>query len=225
MAQVKQLRQGSTPKPKRYRDHLYGKKGLILLSAFQCIVQKGIASTSTHAIANHAHLNQGIIHYYFKSKDDLFKKVIEILLENAISNVEALKHSGLSPTEKLEAFLDFGHSLIVPRRDEWIAINTFWGHAMTVGGEMLDLFQSQFRRLQAALIDILKEGERVGVFHLNRGNTYKDVAVFMIGAVQGLATQYAIDPKRVNPRRPVDLLKRLVITMLDRKKNGLSFNT
>ncbi|MBW1801901.1 MAG: TetR/AcrR family transcriptional regulator [Deltaproteobacteria bacterium] len=201
-------------KPKRFQDHLQGKEGEILLSAFQCIVEKGIASASTRAIAKNANLNQGIIHYYFKSKDDLFKKVIEILFNNAINNVEALNHSGLTPPEKIEAFLDFGHSLIVPRRDEWIAINTFWGHAMTVGGEMLNLIQNQFRRLQSALIKILKEGEGIGDFSPRARDEYKDIAIFMIGAVQGLATQYAIDPGQFDPRGPINLLKGLVIDML-----------
>jgi AcrR family transcriptional regulator len=201
-------------KPNRYQDHLHGKEGQILLSAFQCIVDKGIAATSTRAIASNADLNQGIIHYYFKSKDELLEKVIELLFKNAISNVEALGKSDLSPVEKIEVFLNFGHSLIVPRRDEWVAIIAFWGHAMTVGGKMLKHIQNQFQKLQFTLIKILEEGEGTGDFSPRSDNENKDIAIFIIGAVQGLATQYAIEPKQFDPRRPINLLKKIVIKML-----------
>ena len=101
-------------KPRRYHNHLDGKEGQLLLAAFQCIVEKGIAATSTHAIARKAGLNQGVIHYYFKSKDELFKRVNEILFHNAAANVETLCMSDLLPVEKLDAFLALEHYLILP---------------------------------------------------------------------------------------------------------------
>ena len=105
-------------KPGRFHDHLHGKEGEILLAPLQCIVEKGITATSTYAIATKSGLNQGNIHYYFKSKEDLFQRILEILFHNAISNIKTIFESDLSPKHKLESFLDFGHSLIVPRKKE-----------------------------------------------------------------------------------------------------------
>ena len=74
----------------RFHDHLKGKEGHIILAAFECIVEKGIAATSTYAIAKRAGMNQGNIHYYFKSKEDLLQRVLEIFFQNAISNIETI---------------------------------------------------------------------------------------------------------------------------------------
>jgi AcrR family transcriptional regulator len=66
-------------------------------------------------------MNQGIIHYYFESKEALFDKLVETLFNNAASNIELLAASDLAPMDKLMTFCDFGQSLPGPRRDEWIA--------------------------------------------------------------------------------------------------------
>jgi AcrR family transcriptional regulator len=101
-------------KPNQFSDHLRGKKGEILLAAFQCIAEKGIAGTSTHAIASKAGLNQGSIHYYFESKAQLFKEVLEILFHNSTSNIEAVAASDLSPAKNWTTFWDLGIHLSGP---------------------------------------------------------------------------------------------------------------
>jgi len=80
----------------RFQDHLTGKEGQILLAAFQCVAEAGIAATSTRAIATRAGLNQGIIHYYFRSKDELLTRLLEIIFHNSTSNIEAMSASQIS---------------------------------------------------------------------------------------------------------------------------------
>lgn len=196
------------PKPGRFHDHLKGKEGKIILAAFQCIVEKGIAATSTYSIATKAGLNQGSIHYYFKSKEDLLQRVLEIFFKNAISNIESILNSDLTPRKKLEAMMDFGHSLIVPRRDEWIVFNAFWAHAMSVGGTIRQMILEYSERFSEVLLQIILEGEKSGDF---KQGVSRDIVFLYISAIQGLASHYSMDPDMFDPQGPVDLLKKIIL--------------
>lgn len=196
------------PKPRRFHDHLKGKEGKIILATFQCIVEKGIAATSTYSIATKAGLNQGNIHYYFKSKEDLLQRVLEVFFENAISNIESILNSDLTPREKLEAVMDFGHSLIVPRRDEWIVFNAFWAHAMSVGGTIRQMILEHSEHFSEVLLQIILEGEKSGDF---KQGVSGDIVFLYISAIQGLASHYSMDPDMFDPQGPIDLLEEIIL--------------
>ena len=121
----------------RFQDCLRGKEGQILLGAFKSIVEIGVSATTIRTIAAKANMNSGIIHYYFKSKDHLLARLIEILYESSIANLEALLASNLSPMEKLDALFDLGLSLSRSRMDDWVVMASFWAHSMTKKSLML----------------------------------------------------------------------------------------
>jgi AcrR family transcriptional regulator len=95
---IRSPNQASSYVPRRFTDHLEGKEGQILHAAFQCVVEKGIAGTSTHATPARAGLNQGIIHYYFMSKEGLLKRLVETLFQTFITNIETIAGSPLFPS-------------------------------------------------------------------------------------------------------------------------------
>ena len=210
---TKSIDQRPPLKIKRFEDHLHGKEGQILLATLQCISDIGIAATSTRAIAERAGLNQGIIHYYFRSKDEVLKRVLEILFHNSTSNIESVASSSLPPLEKLDGILQAGLSLIGRRREEFIVFVAFWGHAMSVGGDLLRLYQNLFRRFREAFVKIIKEGEGRSVF---KPGISKDMALLIVGAVEGIGLQCVMDPKQVNPEGVTRLLRSLIQFALKR---------
>jgi AcrR family transcriptional regulator len=188
----------------RFNDHLEGKEGQILLAAFQCIAEVGIAATSTRAIAARAGLNQGIIHYYFKSKEELMMRVLGTIFHNSSLNIEAVGNSNLGPIKKLNLILEAGLSLIGPRKDEFIVFVALWAHAMATGGEMLSLYRTLFRRFRATVKKIIEEGEESGIF---KKGISDETALLIVGAVEGLGLQYVIDPKEIKPDKSIRLLR------------------
>jgi AcrR family transcriptional regulator len=203
---------------RRFQDHLVGKEGKILLATFQCVAEVGIAATSTRAIAARAKLNQGIIHYYFRSKDELLARVLEIIFQNSTSNIEAIGASQLSPLEKLRLILEAGVSLIGPRRDEFVVFVAFWAHSIAVGGKMLELYRELFRRFRATVKNTVEEGENSGVF---RAGFSEQTALLIVGAIEGLGIQYVIDPKQFKPDEAVSLLSTLLLNILTERHPGL----
>jgi TetR/AcrR family transcriptional repressor of bet genes len=186
-----------------FRDHLSGKDGEILLGAFKSIVESGIAATTIRTIAKKAGLNPGIVHYYFKNKDDLLSRVLEILLNNAIANIEALLAADLSPLEKLDAFFDLGLSLFRDRIDEWRALTAFTAHSISENSITRPIHQKLNRRLRDTIIKILEEtiGDSI--------SGAKDIALLSMGAIEGMVFQYVLDPRQLNPETSINLLKEL----------------
>jgi AcrR family transcriptional regulator len=198
---------------KRFRDRLQGKEGQILLGAFKSIVEVGVSGTTIRAIGAKADLNPGIFHYYFKSKDHLLTRLLEVLYENSIANVEALLATTLSPMEKMDALFNLGLSLSGNRMDEWTVITSFWAHSMSTNNSIRSYHRKLNRRFRASMTKIVQE-----VTSDFRFGTSKDFALFIVGVMEGLALQYVLDPKGFSSEKFVNLLREVIRVALGKRK-------
>lgn len=189
----------------RFQDHLEGKEGQILLGAFESIIEKGISKTTIRSIGEKAGLNPGIIHYYFKNKDELLGRVLETCYYNAVANLESLNSSALSPLQKIERLVDLGLTLFGPRKDDWIVITAFWAHSMSSDSALTVIHQKLNRRFQAAMINVMK-----GCLDGSDLRTVKGFALLLIGTIEGLALQHVLDPKSFDSEQVAGLVKRLI---------------
>lgn len=191
---------------KRFNSHLEGKKGQILLGAFKSIVEIGIASTTIRSIATYANVNSGIIHYYFGNKNEIISQVLEMCYYNAILNVETIFGSNLSPKDKINKLFDLGISLSRDRQEEWIVLTSIWAHSLSGNTELQLQHQKLNRRFQAAMLKILKNTS----IKWDVGDG-KDIAMLMVGAMHGIAFQQTLNPKKFNPEKPINLLRKLIL--------------
>lgn len=204
---IKSNNQSAPYIPKRFHEHLQGKEGQIIQAAFDCIVERGVAATSTHAIAARGGMSQGSIHYYFKNKDDLLLRLLEILFQNFIENIETIAKSPLNYIKKLENLLVSGFTVIDARREEYIVMIAFWAHAISVGGDMLRLYKKFFLRFRDVVIKTLEQGE--GIVGKD-AELRRIVAMLVVASTQGLGLQFVLDPKGPNIKKMEAFLKTLL---------------
>jgi AcrR family transcriptional regulator len=202
-------------KVKRFPDYLEGKEGQILLGAFKTILEKGVSATTIRTIAIKANLNPGIIHYYFRSKDDLLSRLLEILYECATDYMKTLFAANLSATEKIDALLERGISICRDRKDEWIVITSFWAHSMAGNNYMVTHHRKLNRRFLASVTKILEEP--LSHFRFRFGNS-KDIGLLMTSLMEGLAHQYVLDPQGVNPEGLINLLRDMFHSVLGQQE-------
>ena len=60
------------------------KEELILKTAMGLFVERGWHGTKMQEIADRAGINKALLHYYFRSKEKLYKKIFEYLIWNNI---------------------------------------------------------------------------------------------------------------------------------------------
>jgi AcrR family transcriptional regulator len=174
----------------RFTERGEGREGQILVAAYHCIAEIGIAATTTRAVARRANLNQGSIHYYFASKDELLLGVMKGLMSNNVENARTVRLSNLSPTRKIYAVLRSGENFILHGREVAVSV-TLWAHALSQGGIWQETYRTLFDQFRAELVPIIEDGIAKGEFHVTDP---KPVAETVITAVQGVGMHYLMNP-------------------------------
>jgi TetR/AcrR family transcriptional regulator len=83
-----------------------GTEDKIRAAAKAVFTQKGFAAARMQEIADHAGINKGLLHYYFKNKEKLFLSVFHDALDNFIPRVNQVLDADLSLEEKISGFVE-----------------------------------------------------------------------------------------------------------------------
>jgi TetR/AcrR family transcriptional regulator len=78
----------------------------ILLAAENIFHEKGFEGARMQEIADHARINKGLLHYYFKTKNKLFQTIFSKALGKMMVKVEDIMKGEHPFLEKTDAFID-----------------------------------------------------------------------------------------------------------------------
>lgn len=77
------------PKPKKEADPAGDAESRILAAARREFIAKGQDGARMQVIADEAGVNKALLHYYYRSKDNLYRKVLEVTLATVWGRVKA----------------------------------------------------------------------------------------------------------------------------------------
>jgi TetR/AcrR family transcriptional regulator len=86
----------------RVTDSLTQQK--IFRAASEVFEEKGFAAARMQEIADHAGINKALLHYYFRSKDQLFRAVFQVLLKKMFEKIFSIFREDISFKEKIRRF-------------------------------------------------------------------------------------------------------------------------
>ncbi|WP_455497102.1 TetR/AcrR family transcriptional regulator [Coprobacter sp.] len=108
----------------------------ILEAAEQLFLDKGFVRTSTTEIARTVGCNQTLIHYYFRTKENLFNRIFEKKLEKVIPQLFELSQQKVPFLERIRQIIEIHFSILQqnpklprmilneissdPKRTEWL---------------------------------------------------------------------------------------------------------
>lgn len=78
----------------------------ILKASKEIFIKKGFDGTTMKDIAEEAGINKSLLHYYFRSKENLFRKVLGEALKQFIPVVNKMMMTDISLFEKIEFFVE-----------------------------------------------------------------------------------------------------------------------
>lgn len=159
-------------------------------AAYKVVSRKGYYNFTVRDIAKEAGLSTGLVHYYFKNKDDLLVSVLRVMNENLSFYLAKALEQTDDPKEKIIIFIDEAFHLVEREKEYFHVLIDFWtqiNHNERMRKANIKLYQSY----RAECSKILQEGIEKKVF--------KDVdveytATMIVAFVQGLIIQYIIDP-------------------------------
>ena len=90
-------------------------------TAKKVFFQKGLLNATTQQIADEAGVNRALIHYYFRSRDQLFKSILADAVDESRNKVDAIFNSDEPFKSKIAKYLD----VFIDRNAEFPYIQNF----------------------------------------------------------------------------------------------------
>lgn len=128
----------------------------ILHSAKELFSKKGYHNTTVEEIVRHAGLSKGAFYFYFKSKEELFKHLIENVYEEIVRKLSEWEKNS---EEKEEAIIGFVLELGKKLYEEKEIVDIFLFHMVAHGEEFRNLYFQKTSDLKRRIKALMKSEE------------------------------------------------------------------
>lgn len=186
--------------PKRSKD----KVNKILLAALDVLSKKGYENTTINDIADTAKISRGLLHYYFKDKEDLVAQALGFgfgpMWEASIGNLTSAR----SPQELVENMISVLKKNVKENPDFSALLFEMW-----VSGRRSTKIRSVFNEGLAEAIQRLQKllslASSLGIIRISPNDTEGMIRI-LFALYHGLAIQLLANPAKVDDEniwRPV----------------------
>ena len=161
----------------------------ILSAAYGCISTRGYANVSLRDIADEAGVALSQLHYYYKSKEGLFKEVVQLTIEKYLREVEHALKNGGTLEERVASLIDYFRKMLRHNPELFRLLYDFTGLALwsSVFSDLLkDLFRDLGNMLEKHVLDC-SQAEILKV------HSAKAISRLMVGGMFGTGIQVLLD--------------------------------
>ncbi len=179
-------------------------------AAYKVVSRKGYYNFTLKDIAREAGLSAGLVHYYFKDKQDLLLNLLKEINSNLKTYLNKELVRTKNPMDRMLTFMEQAFGLVEKEKDYFYVLIDFWTQVnrnSRMRQANIKLFQS-YRDECAAL---LQEGIAMGCF---REMNVKYTATVIISLIQGTIIQYVIDNAAFNYNEYSAGIKDQIIRMI-----------
>ncbi len=142
-------------------DTAKNKRDEILIQAANLFRKKGFSGTSMQDIARDVGILKGSIYYYFNSKNEIFREVLNKGISPVLKNAEFIMAKDLSPAEKLRELLRSHIDYIM--HDNYSLILYFQEKEKISVQDIKKYIESR-NKYEKIFKDLLAQGIKQGVF-------------------------------------------------------------
>ena len=187
------------------------KRTKIVNALFKCIYKDGVKNVTIRKIAEEANVNLGIIHYYFKTKENIYSECIRVLFDKFIYDIERRYKPSDPPEKKLEEFFCAGTDFIMKQKNLFVVFIDIWSLSIKTP-KLQKIFIKWYEELSKVMESIIEEGMQNGVF--NKVDKH-ELSIFFIAFVEGIGLQWHMRKKSFALNRHFEVfnnhLKKIII--------------
>jgi AcrR family transcriptional regulator len=207
---------GTIMEDRKSNDISQMRRSQLTKAAYKVVSRKGYYNFTIKDIAKESGLSSGLVHYYFKDKQDLLLNVLKEINLNIRSylNKELVKLE--NPRDKLIAYIDQAFGLVDKEKEYFYVLIDFW----TQVNHNPRMRQANSRLLQSYRDEcaaILKEGISAGIF---KEMDVAFTATAIVSIIQGAIIQYVLDNKAFDYNHYAGKIKDYIISIIMREKNS-----
>ncbi len=158
-------------------------------AAYKVVGQKGYYDFTIRDIAREAGMSTGLVHYYFKNKEELLLHLLKEINKNILGSLNRSISKAEDPKEKLNIFMKQAFDLVTSEKDYSYLVIDFWSQ-VNKNDRMKRANVKLFKSYRDEVAAILAEGVEKGIF-VKMEVVY--AATVIISMIQGLIIQYVLD--------------------------------
>lgn len=156
------------------------KKTLIYEAGINVISKNGFFNTKVQNIVDCAGVSVGSFYNYFKDKNDLLFYIFELRMSKLANYLSKLTSTPLSPTEKIDSYLDFVIEYDSKNTELEIVIReNYWYFLKLLPENSSCTYLEIANKLQGTLVEIITEGQNLNLIK----NTNPQVAYNIINSI------------------------------------------
>jgi AcrR family transcriptional regulator len=165
------------------------RKKQITGAAYEVIAEKGYYNFTMMDIARRAGVSSGLIHHYFKDKENMLVTLLREMQQNIRTSLEKTIEHVPDPAKKLDIFMDQAFDLVIKEK-EYVYVTYDFMTQIKFNERMQRILSKLYRGYRETLESILVEGKQKKKF--------KDVdehylATVFISILLGFEQQYILD--------------------------------
>jgi AcrR family transcriptional regulator len=190
------------------------RKRQITRAAYEIIAEKGYNNFTMMDIAKRAGVSSGLIHHYFKDKENMLVTLLREMQQSIRQSLEQSIDPVADPREKLEIFMDQAFGL-VENEKEYIYVTFDFLTQIKFNERMQRILSKLYRGYRETIVMILREGKAKGIF--NEVDEHY-VATIFVSILLGLEQQYIVDSTAFFYREYTTRIKNYIFDMVVLKK-------
>ncbi|MEA3222838.1 MAG: TetR/AcrR family transcriptional regulator [Thermodesulfobacteriota bacterium] len=170
------------------------RKEQIIGTAITTIADKGFINAPLSEIAKEAGISKGVISYYFKSKDELVKKVMDKILSDSKKYIDKVVAGEKAASDKITAYINASFDYMEANKQHFDALVDLWG-SITTHEERLNFNKRSYDPCRHFIEEIIRAGIKSGEFvsidvHL--------AASLIQAVIDGVMIQWLFDENAIN---------------------------
>jgi AcrR family transcriptional regulator len=188
------------------KSKAHERRDQIIWALYECLSEKGHEKVTIKGIAEQAGLPHGVIHYYFKSKDEIVSALVEAL-QIKYETVLSERISSVSSSRK--ALLETAVDYLAEQHVFDARLNRVFYNLVQMAFERSSIGKSLRKALRKYRNDIIQ----TLCLSDNKEETTIQAAV-IVAIVEGLALQWMIEPGFLNREQLKAMLTRTIENFL-----------
>jgi AcrR family transcriptional regulator len=186
----------------------------ILSTTLSLLAKKGYENTTINDIADAAGISRGLLHYYFKDKEDLVAKALTFgfgpMWDSSIGKIQSAR----SPEQLVETMIDVLKENIRENPDFSALLFEMWvsGRRSTI---IRKVFNEGFEEAISRLKRLFEFARSIGMIKVNKEDS-EGIIRILLATYHGLAIQLLANPQKIDDKKIWVPIRRMLLSAFER---------
>jgi AcrR family transcriptional regulator len=182
------------------------RRGQIVKALNRCISKYGLQNTTIKKIAEEAGVQPGILHHYFKDRDEIVEEMVRTIVDEVAGKYLEEVRRKRSPETRFEKGIRF---LFSPEMigDEYADFfSDCWAESKR-NPRIRDSFRMLYGRFRKAIVELLRQNEE---FAKLPPAEMKQLATMIVAIQDGISLQWNITPESISLAAAAKMTKQMI---------------